>query len=92
MIRRSDEGGVILSNDEQRAVVLVLISNAIERSIEHGWGNDVPGMAEDVWDSVADDLTIAAEIRLNAAHHIAEVAGFDLEDLMTALTEPEDAP
>ena len=88
----SAEGGVILSDNEQRAVVWTLVHNVIERSIEHGWGNDVPGMAEDVWDSVADDLTIAAEIRLNAAHHIAEVAGFDLEDLMTALTEPEDTP
>lgn len=90
MIRRSDEGGVILSDDEQHAVVAILISNAIERSIEHGWGNDVPEMAEDVWDSVADDLGLRADTYLTYAHNIAEVAGFDLDDLMTALTEPGD--
>ena len=88
MIRHSDQGGVILSDNEQRAVVSVLVHNAIERSIEHGWGNDVPGMAEDVWDSVADDLGRYANWYLTKAHGIAERGGFDLEDLMTALTEP----
>ena len=92
MIRRSDEGGIILSDDEQRAVVAYLICNAIERSIEHGWENHVPEMAEGVWDSVADDMGCRADAYLTDAHSTAEAAGFDLEDLMTALTEPEVTP
>ena len=92
MIRRSDEGGVILSDDEQRAVVALLVHNAIERSIEHGWENDVPQMAEGVWDSVADDISLRADTYLTYAHSIAEAASFDLEDLMTALTELEHTP
>ena len=92
MIRRSDEGGVNLSDDEQRSVVAILISNAIERSIEHGWGNSVPEMAEGVWDSVADVLGLVADEHSMQAHGIAKVAGFDLDDLMTALTEPEHTP
>ena len=89
MIRRSEEGGVILSDDEQHAVVAYLISNAIERSIEDGWDRDVPEMAEGVWDSVADHLGEVADACLTDAHSTAGASGFDLEDLMTALTEPE---
>ena len=92
MIRRSEEGGIILSDDEQRAVVACLIYEAIEQFLDEGRPGSVPQMAEGAWDSVADDLGLAADAHLSNAHSIADAFRFDLDDLMAALTEPEDTP
>lgn len=83
-VTRSDEGGIILSDAEQRAVVHVIAYNAITRGIEYGYEN-VPEMAENTWDAVADDLGLIADKHLERAYDIADAAGFDIDELMYAL-------
>lgn len=80
-VTRSAEGGIILSDAEQRAVVHVIAYRAIKRGIEYGYEN-VPEMVGDMWDAAADDLGLTADKHLTRAYAIAEIAGFDLDELM----------
>jgi hypothetical protein len=84
MIRRDAEGGAILSDAEQAAVVKMLAANAIHKFTECGW-EDVPELAEGAWDAVADDMALLADALVLEADTIAVAAGFDAADLLDAL-------
>ncbi len=89
MIRRNDEGGVVLSDTEQTAVVRALVAGTVRRCAEEDW-ELVGELAEGAWSAVADEIEQLSDFLLLDADNRAKAAGFvDIAELMDAISEPQ---
>jgi hypothetical protein len=85
VIGRNAEGGALLSDVEQAALVRMVAAWAIYGIDEDGW-ESLPELAEGAWNALADDLTLFADELVMEATGRARRAGFDIDELIVALS------